>query len=52
MQDFDKDRWRDNEAVAHGYRVLHFTWVHLRDLTDDVLDVVDRTIRPGFAAAS
>jgi hypothetical protein len=52
VQDFDKDRWRDNEAVAHGYRVLHFTWVHLRDLTDDVLDVVDRTIRPGFAAAS
>jgi very-short-patch-repair endonuclease len=52
VQDFDKDRWRDNEAVAHGYRVLHFTWVHLRDLADDVLDVVDRTIRPGFAAAS
>jgi hypothetical protein len=41
VDDFDKDKWRDNEAVAHGYRVLHFTWVHLGDLADDVLDVVD-----------
>jgi hypothetical protein len=52
VHDFDKDKWRDNEAVANGYRVLHFTWVHLCDFADDVLDVVDRTIRPRIAVAS
>lgn len=50
--DFDRDRWRDNEAVAHGYRVLRFTWVHLHDLVDDVLDVTLRTIRTSLAAVS
>ena len=50
--DFDRDRWRDNEAVAHGYRVLRFTWVHLHDLVDDVLDVTLRTIRTSCAAVS
>jgi very-short-patch-repair endonuclease len=50
--DFDRDRWRDNEAVAHGHRVLRFTWVHLHDLANDVLDVIDRTIHGTFAAAS
>ena len=52
VKDFDKDKWRDNEAVAHGHRVLHFTWVHLHDLSDDVLDVVARTMFPGSTAAS
>ncbi|HET9548506.1 MAG TPA: DUF559 domain-containing protein [Desertimonas sp.] len=49
---FDRDRWRDNEAVAHGYRVLRFTWVHLTELCDEVLDVITRTIDSGLAAAS
>jgi hypothetical protein len=44
VNDFDKDKWRDNEATAHGYGVLHFTWVHLRDLAADVVDVLVRTI--------
>jgi hypothetical protein len=52
VEDFDKDKWRDNEAVAHGYRVLHFTWIHLHELTDDVLELVDLTIRPGHRAVS
>lgn len=43
VQDFDRDRWRDNEATAHGYRTLRFTWVHLHDLADDVVDVILRT---------
>jgi hypothetical protein len=51
-ESFDRDRWRDNEAVAHGYRVLRFTWVHLNDLAEDVLDVITRTIRTGIALAS
>jgi very-short-patch-repair endonuclease len=42
--DFDRDRWRDNEAVAHGHRVMRFTWVHLHDLPEDVLDLINRTI--------
>jgi hypothetical protein len=29
LDDFDRDRWRDNEAIAHGLRPLRFTWVHL-----------------------
>lgn len=43
--DFDRDRWRDNEAVAHDLRVMRFTWVHLRDLAADVTDIIERTIR-------
>jgi hypothetical protein len=52
VNDFDKDKWRDNQAVAHGFRVLHFTWVHLHELVDDVLELVDLTIRPGHRAVS
>lgn len=48
--DFDRDRWRDNEAVAHGHRVMRFTWVHLHGLPDDVLELVNRTIHSASAA--
>jgi very-short-patch-repair endonuclease len=51
-RDFDRDRWRDNEAVANGYRVLRFTWVHLTTLVDDVLGVMVRSMSTGIAAAS
>jgi uncharacterized protein DUF559 len=44
VNDFDRDAWRDNEATAHGYGVLHFTWVHLNHLGADVVDVIRRTI--------
>jgi hypothetical protein len=44
VNDFDRDAWRDNEATAHGFGVLHFTWVHLDHLTADVVDVIRRTI--------
>lgn len=50
--DFDRDRWRDNEAVAHGHRVMRFTWTHLHDLSDEVLSLIDQTIRRDIAAAS
>jgi very-short-patch-repair endonuclease len=50
--DFDRDRWRDNEAVANGYRVLRFTWVHLNELVDDVLNLILRSISQGLAAVS
>ena len=29
VRDFDNDRWRDNEAMAHGLVPLRFTWAHL-----------------------
>ncbi|MGH9138904.1 MAG: type IV toxin-antitoxin system AbiEi family antitoxin domain-containing protein [Acidimicrobiales bacterium] len=44
VADFDRDRWRDNEAAAHGYRVLRFTWVHLTEAADDVRELVVRTL--------
>jgi very-short-patch-repair endonuclease len=48
VADFDRDRWRDNEAVAHGLRVQRLTWVHLHDMADDVVDLLERT----FAAVA
>lgn len=51
VADFDRDRWRDNEAVANGYRVLRFTWVHLNHLATEVVDLVNRTVTPGTVAA-
>jgi very-short-patch-repair endonuclease len=50
VADFDRDRWRDNEATANGYRTLRFTWVHLHDFADASLDVVCRTIAGESAA--
>jgi len=44
VQDFDRDRWRDNQAVAHGLRVMRFTWTHLTTSPDDVLDLIRTTI--------
>jgi hypothetical protein len=43
VADFDRDRWRDNEAVAHGLRVQRLTWVHLHEMADDVIDLLERT---------
>ncbi len=50
VKDFDRDQWRNNEAVAHGHRVMRFTWVHIHDFASEVLDVVWRTISPSSAA--
>ena len=38
--DFERDRERDNLAVAHGYRVMRFTWRTLSRDPDAVLDLV------------
>jgi very-short-patch-repair endonuclease len=43
VADFDRDRWRDNEAVAHGLRVQRLTWLHLHDMVADVIDLLERT---------
>jgi very-short-patch-repair endonuclease len=44
LADFDRDRWRDNEAVAKGWRVLRFTWVHLTTVAASVRRLVLETI--------
>lgn len=43
--DLERDRWRDNEATAHGYAVLRFTYRMLRDRPDECLDTLLRTGR-------
>lgn len=43
--DHDRDRLRDNEAVAHGYAVLRFTYELLRDSPEKVIDTILRTGR-------
>lgn len=39
-RDFDRDRWRDNEASAHGFRVQRYTWTHLNERPDEVCRLV------------
>lgn len=41
--DLERDRLRDNEATAHGYAVLRFTWKMLTGFTGQCLDTLLRT---------
>ncbi len=41
--DHDRDRLRDNEATAHGYAVLRFTWEMLTRSPEECLDTLLRT---------
>lgn len=45
LRDFDRDRWRDNEAAAHGLVVLRFTFVHLQHRFEECLGLTSETIR-------
>ena len=38
--DFERDRWRDNSAVAHGHRVLRFTHTVLTTRPDEAFDLL------------
>jgi very-short-patch-repair endonuclease len=40
VRDFDADRWRDNVAQAHGYRVLRFTHLHLTKRPSEVRELI------------
>jgi very-short-patch-repair endonuclease len=51
VADFDRDHWRDNQAVANGHRVMRFTWTHLNHLASEVIDLIEQTIN-GVTAAS
>jgi len=43
--DMERDRIRDNEAVAHGFAVLRFTYDLLRNHSEGVVDTLLRTGR-------
>jgi hypothetical protein len=40
VQDFERDRWRDNHAAALGIRVMRFTHVHLVHRRLDVIRLI------------
>jgi hypothetical protein len=44
LRDFDADRWRDNEAIAHGLVPLRFTWAHLTGRLVACVDLTEATI--------
>lgn len=48
---FNTDRERHDELVAAGWRVLHFTWLHIAQQPDWLLDVVRRTLGRARRAA-
>ena len=50
VADFDRDRWRDNQAAAHGVRVLRFTWAHLTTFVDESVALVERAVHARWAA--
>lgn len=41
---FGWDRYRDATLVVHGWRMLHFTWTHLTDQPEWVIDTVRATL--------
>lgn len=51
VQDFDHDRWRDNRAVAAGFRVLRFTHTHLVHRMDEVAAIIQDAGRTACRAA-
>lgn len=45
VADFDRDRWRDNQAAAHGLRVMRFTFLHLSRFADDCAALVEEAVQ-------
>jgi very-short-patch-repair endonuclease len=45
VQDFDRDRWRDNVVIAHGLRPLRFTHAHLTQRPDEVRGLLTDLVR-------
>lgn len=50
LADMDNDRRRDNEAAAHGYAVLRFSWTDLRHRPGSVRRQILETHAHGLAA--
>lgn len=55
VADFDRDHWRDAEAMARGYRTLRFTWLHITARPAEVADLIRQaatwTTTPAAAAS-
>ena len=51
LKDFDRDRWRDNQVVAHGLIPLRFTYLHVTTRPREVLHVIEQTRRTHRRAA-
>lgn len=47
---FETDRWRDNQAAAHGLRVQRFTYTVLRHRRDEVVSIIEQAGRATLAA--
>ena len=45
LDDFDSDRWRDNQSLAAGLVTLRFTWTHLTTRPSEVLGLIESTRR-------
>jgi hypothetical protein len=42
VEDFERDRERDNDAAVHGYATLRFTWRQLTQTCERVVETVHR----------
>lgn len=51
VRDFDRDRWRDVQAAAHGLRVQRFTFTHLTFRHDEVVEMITAAGRATESAA-
>jgi len=51
VEDFDKDRWRDNQAAALGLRVLRFSHPHLTQRRPEVAELIHAAGHAAAAAA-
>jgi len=47
---FETDRWRDNQAAAHGLRVQRFTYTMLRHRPDEVVAIIEQAGHATLAA--
>jgi hypothetical protein len=50
VQDFERDRWRDNQATVMGYRVLRMTWNQLVHRLDEVVQMIRQAGQTSAAA--
>jgi len=49
MSDLDHDRWRDNELLVAGFRVLRFRWRDLVERSDRVARLIGDVLRAAAA---
>jgi len=52
VQDFERDRWRDNQAAAHGLHVMRFTHVHLLHRRAEVIRLITEAGRAAVRPAA